>query len=100
MKSIFTGETCSQLICTNGCNTIRNRFEELLFLSLEMRNMSKIEQCLDKYIAEEVIEDYFCEKCNKKTKYIKKASINKLPNVLFIHLQRFAFNYETFLMEK
>ena len=100
MKSIFTGETCSQLICTNGCNTIRNRFEELLFLSLEMRNMNKIEQCLDKYIAEEIIDDFFCEKCNKKTRHIKRISINKLPNVLFVHLQRFSFNYETFLMEK
>jgi hypothetical protein len=99
MKSIFTGETCSQLICTN-CNSIRNRFEELLFLSLEMRNMNRINQCLDKYINEEMIDDFFCEKCNQKTRHRKRISINKLPNILFIHLQRFSFNYETFSMEK
>ena len=99
MKSIFIGETCSQLICSK-CNSIRNRFEELYFLSLEMRNMNKISQCLDKYINEDLIDDFFCEKCNKKNTHIKKNSISKLPNILFIHLQRFSFNYENFQMEK
>ena len=100
MKGIFNGETCSQLLCMNGCGSIKNRFEELIYLSLEIKNVTTLKESLEKYISEEIIDDYFCEACKKKGKHTKRISINKLPNVLIIHLQRFAFNYETFLMEK
>ena len=100
MKGIFNGETCSQLICKNGCGSIKNRFEELIFLSLDIKNVSTLKESLEKYISEEVIDDFYCEACQKKAKHIKRISINKLPNVLIVHLQRISFNYETFLMEK
>ena len=96
MKNIFLGETCSQLICKNGCGSIRNRFEDLAFLSLDIKNMDNLDQCLQKYISEEIIDDFMCDKCNKKTQHIKRISLNKLPNVLLIHLQRMSLNYETF----
>ena len=96
MKNIFLGETCSQLICKNGCGSIRNRFEDLAFLSLDITNSDNLEQCLHKYSSEEIIDDFTCEKCNKKTQHIKRISLNKLPNVLVIHLQRMNLNYETF----
>ena len=62
--------------------------------------MGNIDQCLNKFTKEETIEDYHCEKCNKKITHIKHVLIDKIPNILIIHLQRIAFSYETFNMEK
>ena len=35
-----------------------------------------------------------------KITHIKKVLIDKLPNILIIHLQRITFSYETFIIEK
>ena len=38
---------------------------------------------------------YFCDKCDKKRTTLKRQSIKRLPNVLFLSLKRFEFNYDT-----
>ena len=99
--NILGGTTLQQIICTNtDCNNISKRIESIVYLSLDIKGNHTLYQCLDKYIGEEKIEDYHCEKCDKKITHIKKVLIDKLPNILILHLQRIAFNYETFLMEK
>ena len=40
---------------------------------------------------EKLTEDYWCEKCNKKGCCTWKISIERLPQVLVIHLKRFSF---------
>ena len=40
---------------------------------------------------EEIAEDYRCESCKKKGYCVRKTTINKLPNILVIHLKRFSF---------
>ena len=100
-NNIFGGTTLQQIICTNPeCKNISERREKIIYLSLDIKGYHKLEECLDKFIAEEKIEDYHCEKCDKKITNIKKVLIDKLPNILIIHLQRIAFNYTTFLMDK
>ena len=99
--NIFGGTTLQQIICTNSeCRNISERREKIIYLSLDIKGNHTLEDCLDKFISEEKIEDYHCEKCDKKITNIKKVLIDKLPNILIIHLQRISFNYETFLMEK
>ena len=99
--NILGGTTLQQIICTNtDCKNISERRESIIYLSLDIKGNYSLEDCLDKFIGEEKIEDYHCEKCNKKITHIKKVSIDKLPNILILHLQRIAFNYDTFLMEK
>ena len=99
--NILGGTTLQQIICTNSeCKNISERRESIIYLSLDIKGNNTIDDCLDKYIGEEKIEDYHCEKCDKKITHIKKVLVDKLPNILIIHLQRIAFNYETFLMEK
>ena len=46
------------------------------------------------------IEDYQCDKCNKKVTITMKKYLAELPNVLIIHLQRISYNYETDRQEK
>ena len=38
---------------------------------------------------------YFCEKCEVKRDTLKRCSIKHLPNVLFLELKRFEFNFDT-----
>ena len=100
-NNIFGGTTLQQVKCTNpDCGNISERKENINFLSLDIKNMKNVEECLNKFIIEEKIEDYLCEKCKKKITNIKNVLIDKIPNILIIHLQRFAFSYETFNMEK
>ena len=100
-NNIFGGTTLQQVKCTNpDCGNISERKENINYLSLDIKDVQSVEQCLDKYIIEEKIEDYHCEKCDKKITNIKNVLIDKIPNILIIHLQRIAFSYETFNMEK
>ena len=100
-SNIFGGSTLQQVKCTNPeCGNISERKENINYLSLDIKNSSNIKECLEKFIKEEKIEDYNCEKCHKKITNIKNVLIDKIPNILIIHLQRIAFSYETFNMEK
>ena len=100
-NNIFKGSTLQQVKCTNPeCWSISERKENINYLSLDIKGNTNIHECLEKFIVEEKIEDYHCEKCDKKITHIKNVLIDKIPNILIIHLQRIAFSYETFNMEK
>lgn len=38
---------------------------------------------------------YYCEKCEKKVNTLKRCCIKRMPNVLFIVLKRFEYNFDT-----
>ena len=100
-QNILGGTTIQQIICANtDCRNISERKDSIIYLSLDIKGNKTLEDCLEKFTGEEKIEDYHCEKCDKKITHIKKVLIDKLPNILILHLQRIAFNYETFLMQK
>ena len=100
-SNIFGGSTLQQVKCTNPeCGNISERKENINYLSLDIKESKNVEECLNKFIVEEKIQDYHCEKCDKKITNIKRVLIDKIPNILIIHLQRIAFSYETFNMEK
>ena len=104
-NNIFGGTTLQQVKCTNPeCGNISERREKINFLSLDIigvnTQLKNVDDCLNYFIREEKIEDYHCEKCDKKITNIKNVLIDKIPNILIIHLQRIAFSYETFNMEK
>ena len=101
LNNIFGGEISQILTCQNpDCNLTKTKTEVINFLSLDIKNCNNLNQCLAKYIQEENIDDYNCEKCKLKVSYTKNVLINKLPNILIIHLQRISFNYQTFELEK
>ena len=91
LNSIFMGKACSQLICKGGCGKIRNNFEDFYSLSLEVQGKKTLKESLEKYISEEIIEDFMCDNCQKKVTVIKRNSFADLPNVMIIHLQRIIF---------
>ena len=63
-----------------------------------MKNKTSVIESLDSYIEGEMLEGdnaYYCDKCEKKRNTLKRQSIKRLPNVLFLSLKRFEFNYDT-----
>ena len=100
LQSVYGGKTCSQLICENGCGSVKNRYEDFYNLSLEVNNMKTLNDSLEKFITPELIDEYSCETCKKKVTIKKRNSLAELPNVLIVHLQRIFYNYETDRNEK
>ena len=99
IDNIFTGKTCSSVTCEK-CNTVSYRFEDFYNLSLEVKNISNLYESMQQLIEPEKIESFNCEVCKQKVNIIKRTSLAKLPNVLFIHLKRFYMNYEFERTEK
>jgi len=55
-------------------------------------------ESLDAFVEGEMLEGdnaYYCEKCEKKRDTLKRCTIKRLPNVLFIELKRFEFDFDT-----
>lgn len=59
-----------------------------------------MKQALEKLISAQEINDYQCDGCKKKVDVESRTIIGETPNVLFVHLQRIIFSFETFNNEK
>ena len=93
IQNFFLGKTCNISKC-EICNTTSKRYEEFMNLSLKVENIKNLEDSLDLYIAKEKIEDYNCDKCQKKVNIYRNAMISQLPNYLVIHLQRIIKDFQ------
>jgi ubiquitin C-terminal hydrolase len=98
-QSIFYGQTCSQIICQE-CGNVKNRLEDYSNLSLTIKNLKSVHDSLTDLIKAETISDFECEKCEKKVDIQKRTLISSTPSVLFVHLQRLVFNFDTFNNDK
>ena len=56
-------------------------------------NMEKItiDDCFKLFTRKEELTDIFCEKCNKKTNFIKYLDIERIPKYLVLVLKRFKY---------
>ena len=95
VSDVFMGQSCSSVECSN-CKNISNRFEDFYNLTLEVKNINNLNDSLQKMSVPEIIDDFKCSHCNQKVTISKVTSLNKLPNVLVVHLKRFYLNYEIF----
>ena len=95
VSDVFMGQTCSSVEC-NNCKNVSNRFEDYYNLTLEVKNINDLTDSLNKMSVPEIIDDFKCSNCNQKVRIEKKIFLNKLPNVLVVHLKRFYLNYEIF----
>ena len=93
INDVFCGQSCSSVSCEN-CKHISNRFEDYYNLTLEVKNVDNLKDALQKLIVPEIIEDFKCSNCNQKVTINKVTSLNRCPNVLVVHLNRFYLDYE------
>ena len=67
-------------------------------VSLSVKNKNSIKESLDSFVEGEMLEGdnaFYCEKCDKKVNTLKRCCIKRMPNVLFLVLKRFEFNFDT-----
>jgi ubiquitin carboxyl-terminal hydrolase 34 len=67
---------------------------------LTIKDKRSVHESLQELIKEETISDFECEKCQKKVDISKRTLIAHTPSVLFVHLQRLVFNFDTFQNDK
>ena len=61
----------------------------------QVRKSVSLQECVDSFVQEEKLgmEDlWYCPKCKDFTQATKKLDLYSLPNILVIHLKRFAYN--------
>ena len=91
IEDLFCGKLQEKKICSE-CNNTTFKEEEFKLISLEVKDIKDLYQSLDNYISEEIIDDFNCDKCNKKVKLKKSQMISSLPNILVIHLKKMVYN--------
>uniref|UniRef100_A0A3Q2R2D5 ubiquitinyl hydrolase 1 n=1 Tax=Fundulus heteroclitus TaxID=8078 RepID=A0A3Q2R2D5_FUNHE len=93
---IFSGQLRSSLHCS-VCSHYSNTFDVFCDLSLPIPKRScrgevSLQECLDLFSQEEKLDKEnspMCERCNRRTECTKRLSIQRFPQVIVIHLNRF-----------
>ena len=100
LQDIFQGTTVEVKVCMNEeCKHTSYRIEDFCSLPVEVKNKHFLDKSLEAFIDEEKIDDFKCEKCEKKG-LKKRTLIGKTPNILIVNPKRFSFNYNTFENDK
>ncbi|XP_005808731.1 ubiquitin carboxyl-terminal hydrolase 21-like [Xiphophorus maculatus] len=93
---LFSGQLRSSLHCS-VCSHYSNTFDVFCDLSLPIPKRSSagevtLQECLDLFSQEEKLDKEnspMCERCNRRTECTKRLSIQRFPQVIVIHLNRF-----------
>uniref|UniRef100_A0A673ART8 ubiquitinyl hydrolase 1 n=1 Tax=Sphaeramia orbicularis TaxID=375764 RepID=A0A673ART8_9TELE len=93
---LFSGQLRSSLHCS-VCSHYSNTFDVFCDLSLPIPKRSSsgevtLKDCLDLFSQEEKLDKEnspMCERCNRRTESTKRLSIQRFPQVIVIHLNRF-----------
>ena len=96
--SLFQGQFRSRLQCT-VCEYTSTTYNAFMYLSLPIpaeraTDRVTLQQCVDAFVAEEVLEGddaWHCPRCRKPRRATKRLTISKLPPILIVHLKRFLF---------
>jgi ubiquitin C-terminal hydrolase len=88
LTDMIFGMVRIQYSCGN-CTAVHNRWETFNTLKVSLCKDLSLLECIESEFKDEIIDDYLCEKCNKKSQTLKQSSIWKLPKILTITLKRF-----------
>jgi len=93
ISDIFFGHTISSLCCSK-CKDVSKKLENFkeLALSIDDENVNTLEDALEGFFKEEIIEDKKCEKCNSINTTYRHYNIASYPKYLFIAFSRYRFN--------
>ncbi|CAM9192142.1 unnamed protein product [Scytosiphon promiscuus] len=90
---IFQGVLTNQTKCL-CCETVSNRDEPFMDLSLDVEQNSSVSACLRNFSSTETLtkkNKFFCESCHALQEAEKKIRLKRLPRVLTLHLKRFKY---------
>ncbi len=97
--SLFQGKTCGQVQCKE-CGKINTNYQEIYSLQLEVKNQRNFSEAMERFIAGTEVTGYMCEECNKRVTAVKRTILSSLPSILFVHLERFTYNFDNEMNEK
>lgn len=98
VHAIFGGATTTNTVCPQ-CKHVSPKTDSFLQLSLDLdasADRSSVNSLLERMRKVEKLDAknlWECEKCRKKVRAERATSISKAPNVLVVHLKRFAFTF-------
>jgi hypothetical protein len=100
-KSKIGGKLTNTLL-SSTCLHLKNKDENFNMLSVEIRYCKTLAEGLDRFVAGEEVDGVSCTICQQKGIAIRKTLLSSkvLPEVLFLHLKRVEFNYDTMTIEK
>ncbi|XP_023248209.1 ubiquitin carboxyl-terminal hydrolase 64E-like [Copidosoma floridanum] len=104
INRLYEGKILDYVKCLT-CNLEKSREDSFLDIPLPLRSFDgsvtygSVEEALEAFIKYETLEgnnQYFCEKCNKKSNAHKGLKFSKFPYILTLQLKRFDFDHNTF----
>lgn len=99
VQNVFAGQMCAIKTC-KGCGRIDETYDHFYHLTLQVSNQRNVYDGLKRLTTGEVIEGFRCDGCNQTVNIERKTVLQKLPNMLFLHLQRIVFDMDTFMNKK
>lgn len=93
VHDIFQGHLVNQTKCLR-CETVTNREEVFMDLSLEIDQNCSLTSCLKRFSATEMLErddKFFCDACCCLQEANKRMKLKQLPPILILHLKRFKY---------
>ena len=98
IKELFTGQLATELIGKNTCTHKSEVNEAFITLSVQVKSKKNLMESLECFKEGEVLEGpnaYQCDHCESKVTALRRVCIKYLPNILFITLRRFEFDYDS-----
>jgi len=92
IRSLFTGEMKTTIQC-GKCRKYSISKEPYCCLSLDVDDIDTLPESLSVLTQDEVLKGnnkYYCNNCKRKCIAHKKITLSKIPNILVLHLKRFA----------
>ena len=104
LENSFKGILTNEIISLESEYPYNSKTEEPFYsLTLDIKNFNNLEDALNAYIKEEILDGenkFFVEKYGKKIRIKKRNSLKRIGNELIIHLKRFEFDFNTFINNK
>jgi ubiquitin carboxyl-terminal hydrolase 9/13 len=93
LHQVFQGILTNETRCLT-CETISNRDESFIDLSIDIDQHTSITHCLRQFSASEMLcqrDKFYCDTCCGLQEAQKRMKIKQLPSVLTLHLKRFKY---------
>ncbi|KAJ3195854.1 hypothetical protein HK101_010832 [Irineochytrium annulatum] len=93
VHGLFEGFLTNETKCLT-CETVTNRDEAFLDLSVDIEQHSSVTSCLRNFSVSETLcqkDKFFCDQCCSLQEAEKRMKIKRLPSILALHLKRFKY---------
>eukprot|EP01041_Mallomonas_annulata_P001788 gene1788-3471_t len=95
------GRLCNQIIREGDTmDNIREREEQYVCISLDVKGTGSLENSLTKFVAGEQIPNFEWEEGQSRVNIMKRQCLLDVSDTVIFHLKRFELNFDTFLREK